>query len=393
MSKYAIVLNALKNNRGSEALLRGMIQMIQEQDKDADFAVISSEPDIGTINYVAGVNQYICKYQYHDKKSFFYILLRISEKIFGFNRFARGLRYGHLKEKLCKVDKVLIVAADNYDHSYHLVSQMHQLHLYLKENIRAELWLYDCSIETRDITPEVKDDMGLFDVITVRESESMKAVQTALSGKKICFFPDPAFAMKPEKYDLPFLDKKAIVGINLSNLIMSPKYGGDIDCIYKNYYCLIDEILQQNDYEICLFPHVMGNADLSVLRTIKEHYMYEKRIHLVEDERITAPQLKYIISKFRFLITARTHASIAAYSSMIPTLVLGYSVKSKGIAIDLFGQTEHFVIDVQHLCDNEQLKDEFLWLQEHEWEIKNILSNTMAAYQRNALEFARMLTG
>ena len=34
------------------------------------------------------------------------------------------------------------------------------------------------------------------------------------------------------------------------------------------------------------------------------------------------------------LICCRTHASIAGYSSTIPTLVVGYSAKSQGIGLD-----------------------------------------------------------
>ena len=53
---------------------------------------------------------------------------------------------------------------------------------------------------------------------------------------------------------------------------------------------------------------------------------------------LTAPQYKGYIARMRFFIGARTHATIAAYSNCVPTLVLGYSVKSKGIAKDLFGE-------------------------------------------------------
>jgi polysaccharide pyruvyl transferase WcaK-like protein len=43
------------------------------------------------------------------------------------------------------------------------------------------------------------------------------------------------------------------------------------------------------------------------------------------------------------------HASIAAYSSQVPTLVIAYSVKARGIAQDIFGTEKGYVIPVQNL--------------------------------------------
>ena len=60
-------------------------------------------------------------------------------------------------------------------------------------------------------------------------------------------------------------------------------------------------------------------------------------------------ELKGIISKCRFFVGARTHSTIAAYSMGIPTLVVGYSVKARGIARDLFGGEEGYVLPVQKL--------------------------------------------
>jgi hypothetical protein len=51
--------------------------------------------------------------------------------------------------------------------------------------------------------------------------------------------------------------------------------------------------------------------------------------------KLNAAELKYVILQCRFMVCSRTHASIAAYSSGVPTIVIGYSNKSKGIAADL----------------------------------------------------------
>ena len=87
-----------------------------------------------------------------------------------------------------------------------------------------------------------------------------------------------------------------------------------------------------------------------------------------------APSLKSYISHLDFLVTARTHASIAAYSTGVPTLVLGYSIKSRGIAFDLFGSIDNYVIAVQEITDQKYLWEKFEWLLAHESEIKSKLA-------------------
>ena len=49
-------------------------------------------------------------------------------------------------------------------------------------------------------------------------------------------------------------------------------------------------------------------------------------------------EMKGFIARCRFFVGARTHATIAAYSSCVPTLVVGYSVKAGGLQRDLLGQ-------------------------------------------------------
>ena len=79
-------------------------------------------------------------------------------------------------------------------------------------------------------------------------------------------------------------------------------------------------------------------------------------------------------------IGARTHATIAAYSSCVPTLVLGYSVKSRGIAKDIFGTDENYVISVQGMKNANLLSEGFLWLLENEKSIKSHLYSMMPDY-------------
>ena len=65
---------------------------------------------------------------------------------------------------------------------------------------------------------------------------------------------------------------------------------------------------------------------------------------------------------------------------MCATLVLGYSVKSRGIARDLFGNEENYVLPVQSLQEPDELTKHFRWLVGHEKEIKDHLEKIMPEY-------------
>ena len=63
-----------------------------------------------------------------------------------------------------------------------------------------------------------------------------------------------------------------------------------------------------------------------------------------------------------FFVGARTHSTIAAYSSGVPTLVIGYSVKSRGIATDLFGTYENYVLPVQEISEPDAMIRAYKWI-------------------------------
>lgn len=100
-------------------------------------------------------------------------------------------------------------------------------------------------------------------------------------------------------------------------------------------------------------------------------------------------KLKYIISQCRAFIGARTHATIAAYSSRVPTLVVGYSVKARGIARDLFGTEENYVLPVQALESPDELIGAYDWMMEREGEIRERLKSMMPEYCARAGEAGR----
>ena len=233
--------------------------------------------------------------------------------------------------------------------------------------------LLGCSIEPSLLSdPKLIEDLSRYRRILARESITYEALQKALNAaygeegrSKVVLCPDPAFTLPEDETDLPEdLDPGNTVGINLSP--MAADYAASSDTLYKSYVQLIRRILDTTSMKVALIPHVVWarSDDRTPLRKLYELFRGTGRVFLVED--MSAERLKGVIANCRFFVGARTHATIAAYSTLIPTLVIGYSVKALGIARDLFGTDENYVLSVQSLEEPQQLTDAWDWLYEHE---------------------------
>jgi polysaccharide pyruvyl transferase WcaK-like protein len=218
-----------------------------------------------------------------------------------------------------------------------------------------------------------------------RESITYHAVKAVQPNTFLA--PDPAFFMEPQVCAMDERLKTGnVIGINISPMIISAEKSAGM--AYENYRNLIAHILENTDAYIALIPHVVWatNDDRKVLRRLYEDFDCDPRLILVEDH--TAPELKYIISHCRMFIGARTHATIAAYSSAVPTLVVGYSVKARGIARDLFGTEENYVLPVQSLTRDMQLTEAFAWIARQEDQLREHLRQILPDYcaaSRNAV--------
>ena len=250
----------------------------------------------------------------------------------------------------------------------------------------AKTVLWGCSLEPELLQePEVVEDMKRYALITSRESITTEALAAAGITENVKQFPDPAFALQPEKVKLPydFLEGNTI-GINISPMIL--RHESKEGITIESYRKLIDHILETSDCHIALIPHVMWKHNDDRV-TIKELYgVYQGNDRVVQFQDMSCQKIKYVISKCRAFIGARTHSTIAAYSSGVPTLVVGYSVKARGIARDLFGTEEHYVLPVQTLSDSEELIEAYEWMMAREGEIRDRLSEIMPSYCKEAVK-------
>ena len=256
----------------------------------------------------------------------------------------------------------------------------------------SKLVLWGCSIEN-NCSSEMLSDLSRFDLIIARESLTADYLRSKLRTRILCM-PDPAFTLPPdsdESYCLP----ENTVGINISPMVMN--YELDNGIAFKNYAVLVQYILQNTSYHVALIPHVTAplSNDMIPLKKILDKFKeFRDRVTLVQDGN--CKKLKYAISQCRFFIGARTHATIAAYSSCVPTIVLGYSVKSRGIARDLFGEEKNYVLPVQNLKTEKDLINAFCRMERDENLIRKRLEEIMPTYigqAKNAVKEVMKILG
>jgi polysaccharide pyruvyl transferase WcaK-like protein len=144
--------------------------------------------------------------------------------------------------------------------------------------------------------------------------------------------------------------------------------------------------------KIALIPHVYSKnqGDALCAKEIAQQLNHQDRVFLFEND-YTCEELKYIISKCRMLVAERTHASIAGYSQMIPTFVIGYSVKSLGIARDLFGTDEGFVLSYKDIEKNNDLIPPIMDFVSREKEIRLQLEKVIPSYTQKPVMAAKRL--
>ena len=288
------------------------------------------------------------------------------------------------KSRLCQF--AFSIGGDNY--CYGVPRFIYIINKQLrKQGTKTILW--GCSVEPEAIQGKMLEDLKGYTHIFARESITYQAMKDK-GIQQVSLFPDPAFQLNRIDLPLPtgFVEKNT-VGINVSPLIMGCEQHQGITL--KNYIALIQYLIEHTDMQITLIPHVVWNHndDRIPLSQLYEQFKDTGRIILLEDHN--AEELKGYIARCRFMVAARTHASIAAYSEQVPTVVVGYSVKAKGIAKDIFGTDEHYVIPVQALQQEDDLVKAFLWIYAHESDIKEHYQRVMPVYKAKALEVGNKL--
>ena len=369
-------------NRGCEAIVRSSANIIKTGIEESAIYLVSEKPEtdkmINQLDHIYdGAKNNIKQFSYQ----WFFSLVEL--KLFGKDSYALSKIHKNVIRHIDKMDVCLSIGGDNY--CYGEQPGLYEINKKVKEKGK-KLVLWACSIGEEDISETKLKDLKNFDLIIARESLTYSILKN-VGVDKLVLCADPAFTLGKRELELPYGWKEGnTLGLNFSPLVANRNSRANVTM--TNF---IKYILDNTDLVIALTPHVMesGNNDYEILYNYYKVFKDTGRVIILPDN-LNALEYKGYISRMRFFIGARTHATIAAYSSFVPTMVLGYSVKSKGIARDIFGE-EKLVMNINEISDVKKLREKFSEMMKDEKEIRYKLEQSIPLIKEKSLKAVEYL--
>lgn len=295
-----------------------------------------------------------------------------------------------VREQLSSVDAVLSVGGDNYSLDYRLPSLLQGIDK-LALDLGKPVMIWGASVgpfgREPHFVPSIQKHLGQMNRIFVRESVSNEYLVGDLKLSNVSQMADPAFTLQPKVIDYteywPQHDSNGVIGLNVSPLI--ERYKSEGQDLISEVIAFVRETVQEAGYSVLLVPHVIpldgsskNNDAIYMAQVLAACTDLGDRVKIVPDS-CNAAELKHIIGQLRFFIGARTHATIAALSSEVPTISIAYSVKARGINRDLFGN-EDVVLPTPELS-SKSLREKRDYLIANEANLKQVLADRIPDYR------------
>lgn len=401
MKRFYLTGQRAFSNRGCEAIVRGTAVALKEVFGDIEILVPSDnalldarqwpEADTFGVRFVEYYNPWFLRYWIHLQRLPIGWLKR-SGWPFPFPKW--------LRQQIQSADVVLSVGGDNYSLDYRLPSLLMGLDR-LGSSFRTPVILWGGSVGPFDKEPQflpaITEHLARLDRIFVRESVSYRYLTDNRKLDNVELMVDPAFLLAPQFVDTEAFWPKAggngVIGLNVSPLI--ERYVSkdqDLKAIFVNF---IETLIKSRGYSVVLIPHVVPldgsdeNDDETYMQSIlKSCHQLEGRVKMAP-RGLNAAQLKSVLARCRFVVGARTHATIAALSSGVPTISIAYSVKARGINRDLFGHENSVLLtpDVSSLS----LLEKIDYLERNESTLQDALRRQVPIYRSRVIAAAQNL--
>jgi len=402
-NKYYFLGHETLTNRGCEALLRGISTVVCEVQPEAVFLAPSRDPEKDRRQLAALDRMRICFVPVYRIPFYFRVWIKLNNTIPSLRRIwipTPGIPK-NIRQSLRDTTAGIMTGGDVLSLDYEvpsLVKFVGQAESYMAD--KHPLYLWAASVGPFGSQPDLErymtQHLAKYSGISVRETSSRDYLER-LGLRNVKLVADPAFVMVPELWDttaaLPSESGEGVLGFNISPLIKSFR-NNDFDILEMETAVVdfLQDVIMRTDLSIMLIPHVDSidggewNSDyLYMQRLIKRLSVpsgtVAARISLAP-RSMNAVQTKYLISQCRFFIGARTHATIAAWSTLVPTISIAYSVKATGLNADLFG-------DLRYVLETPKLSRMTLWeslekLRADERSIKALLEQRIPKWQQRA---------
>lgn len=386
--KFLFMGNGGTANRGCEAILLSTIAMLEARFPGSRY-INSSYGDsrIRATPYLHRGN--VLHRPHPEVRSVCGMFWQFRKRMLGhqFN-FQKYLRHANI---------VLALGGDNYSLDYGVPTAFFEANkIVLAAKKPLVIWGASIGPFTGDSAFETyaKEELKRVNLICARESRTVDYLDSLGIRDNVCRVADPAFLLEPEEPALTLDELKILesphIGLNLSPLLARyQEYGKPWA---QHAADIIRQILRTQHYPIALIPHVMqrNNDDYEFLKITRERLAAEGgRLRLVGPNH-SSREYKWLISKCLVFFGARTHATIAALSSCVPTLSLSYSMKSIGLNEDIFGDRAWLVplSELKPVPLSERISE----LVTKADDVRRYLETVMPSYAKHACDALPQLT-
>ena len=393
---FVLAGNGSYLNRGCEAIVRGTTRILKNAfdnplliNAGFDF---SRNPYIPVEDEKDLVHKPIIMRRWSAKWMAKHLLERVSAGI------SESFTYRSIRDDIIAGEAVLSVGGDNYTLDYGMPTDFLALDNYVT-GLKKPLIIWGASIGPFGKKPELaKRIFGHFRAkvaaFFVREDLSYEYLLRNGISENVVSMADPGFVMEAQMVSeskLGFPLPAGAIGLNLSPLMARYVTRGSLSGWLLKSAEILHHIRRKFDNPIVLVPHDTRphTNDYEFMGEVFKQLCADRTdIYLLPDN-LTAAQTKWVISQMKCMVAARTHATIAAFSSCVPAISIGYSIKSEGINRQVFGHTD-FLIGGGNI-DKDRIAGMLRDVLNSGDDIRKHLKNKMPEIQKKALNAGLVL--
>ena len=361
MNNLTLILagNGSYSNRGCEAILRGTTALLRNQLGECHF-ISNYFPSEGCRDAEFEADPEVLHHPFPLLKRYSlpWFEERVARKIFHQpNNIIQVSRV--FRRSLQDGKAVLMLGGDNYSFDYGDSDIYFSLsRLAVEAGVPVTIW--GASIGPFSSNPSYEQwaakELCKIDLICARETATQEYLSSIGVTKNVVLTADPAFFLQPSACTLPSKITKILsdrcIGLNLSPLLYKyVKPAGSetkLSAWIKVAADIVNCLLNKVSLPILLIPHVTSEVgylerdDFLFLSKVAQLLNEPERV-IVLDPNLNASQTKWVIGQVSAFAGARTHSTLAAISSCVPTICIGYSMKARGIAQDIYGHLDWLI--------------------------------------------------
>lgn len=398
-SHFLLVGNGSYQNRGCEAILRGTMEILRYEFGPSlrANAGVFSKPEVLRDQTTAEIDAAVDSFPLTMPGGPRWSLPWLAEQS---NRRLGTAFYPHLKDLKGPANTAMValqIGGDHYSLDYGKPLSFMAIDRFLAGcGVPVVLWgvsvgPFDADpVFSKQIFKHLRSLSGIF----VRESESLDYLRANGVSENVHLMGDPAFVMQsvePDTRKIGFNLPEGSIGINLSPMLAFYRgiHPADVDLNKWRAFCAdLVKSAATLGRPILLVPHVgstdPGNDDFAFLELVHASVAgdVDVPVHILP-RGLSAAASKWAISQCAVFAGGRTHSTIAALSTHVPTLSIGYSLKARGINRDVYGHLDNCIAvsDLTVASFTERL----VALLEHETAIRKQLAVSVSQISNRAM--------